>query len=120
MYTTTTKDAARKSLKALPMIILMLLMFTFCTAQDNKTPAPAGHNTEYVIDTMTLFDTNTYEERTVIYKVPAKMKSTADGAFASEWLQNDAKGYTLDTVTIFDPVTLKPKWMKITVVMDEK
>lgn len=120
MHATTTKDNTVKSLKALPMILLMLLLFTFCTAQDNKVPTSAGHKTEYVMDTMTLFDPDTYEERTVIYKVPATLKSTADGMFPSEWLQNGAQGYTLDTVTIYDPVSLKPKWMKITVVLHEK
>ncbi len=120
MLTTIQKGNPSKWQMTLPMITLMLLMFSVCTAQDNKIRQPGSHKTEYIIDTLTLFDPNTYEEHTIIYKVPAEMKPAADGRFASEWLQNDAKGYTLDTVTIFDPVTLKPKLIKITVVLDEK
>lgn len=120
MFKTAKKCNVWKSLLTVPMIALIPMLFSFCGSQDNKVPVSDSDNTEYLIDTVTIFDPNTYEERTIIYKIPASVKTTSDGTPVSAGLVNGAKGYTLDTVVVYDPVTKKEKLMKITVVPDKK
>ncbi len=116
MLTTTTKDNTWRYLLALPLILLMLVMFSFCSAQDKTAPVLKSDAPRYIIDTVIVFDPNTYEEQVIIYQTPADMKLPgAEGPFSTE-LKNDAREYSLDTVIVYDPDTKKEKMTRIMVV----
>jgi hypothetical protein len=95
----------------------MLVMFSFCSAQDKFKPVEVVKEPQYIIDTVITFDPNTYEESVVFYKVPVEKGVAPDGQPIGLQLENQSHQYSLDTIIVYDPETKKEK---MTVVRSEK